>query len=98
MFNPNDHRNKRQQFFMQNIEAVANILAFVTAFLATPEVWARSVGWVVNYTSQRYGPEFEGPVSLGWFVTVALLIFFGARATLATAILAAGLTLAIRVV
>ncbi len=98
MFNPNDQRQKRQQFFMTNIEALANILAFVTAFIATPEVYARTVVWVVNFTAHRYGEGYEGFTAIGWFVVTGLLIFFGARATLATAILAAGLTLAVRFV
>lgn len=98
MFNPNDQRQKRQKFFMSNIEALANILAFITAFIATPEVYARTVNWVVNYTATRYGPGFEDMTAMGWFAVTALLIFFGARASLATAILAGGLALATRFV
>lgn len=95
MFNPQNHRQKRQDVFMSSIEAIANILAFITAFLVTPEVHYRSVGWITRVAEARYGAgEFLDLVSLVWLVTVALLTFFMARATLATAIVAAGLAAA----
>ncbi len=96
MFNPNDHRQKRQQVFMGSVEAMANLLAFLTAFLATPEIYARTAGWVVNFASIRYGTGFEDLIQIGWFILTALLVFFMARATIATAIVAAGLAAATR--
>lgn len=97
-FNPHDQRQKRQQVFMSSVEALANILAFGTAFLLTPEVYARTVTWVVNFTAARYGPGFEDATAFGHFVITALIIFFASRATLATAIVAAGLAFAVRFV
>ena len=96
MRNTNDHRQKRQDVFMQSVEWTANILAFVAAFLLTPELYARTVTWVVNYTASRYGVAGDALdlVSFVWFVTMALLTFFVSRATLATAIVAAGLAAA----
>ena len=98
MRNANDHRQKRQDVFMQSIEWTANILAFVAAFLLTPEIYARTVGWVVSYTASRYGMAGDALdlVSFVWFVTMALLTFFVSRATLTTAIVAAGLAAATR--
>lgn len=98
MRNTNDHRQKRQDVFMQSIEWTANILAFVAAFLLTPELYARTVTWVVNYTASRYGVSGDALdlVSFVWFVTMALLTFFVSRATLATAIVAAGFAAATR--
>lgn len=98
MFNSNDQREKRQKVFMSSVEALANILAFIAAFLLTPEAYARSVAWVVQYTASRYGPGLEGAVAVVWFGTTALLLFFSARATIATAIVAAGLAIALRFV
>lgn len=98
MFNPNDHRQKRQQVFMGSVEALANLLALLTTFMATPEVYGRTVDWVVSYASARYGAGFEDAISLGWFLMTCLLLFFTARATLATAIVAAGLAAATRFV
>jgi len=97
-FNQNDQRQKRQQVFMSSVEALANILAFATAFLLTPEVYARTVEWVVSFTASRYGAGFEDLTAFAHFVIVALVIFFTARATLATAIVAAGLAFAVRFV
>ena len=98
MRNANEHRQKRQDVFMQSIEWTANILAFVAAFLLTPEIYARTVHWVVSYTASRYGVTGDALdlVSFVWFVTMALLTFFVSRATLATAIVAAGLAAATR--
>lgn len=97
-FNAGHHRQKRQQVFMDSVEALSNILAFITAFLMTPEVYARTVNWVVRFTSSRYGAGFEDLVQLAWFAVMALLIFFLSRATLSTAIVAAGLAIAVRFV
>lgn len=94
---PNDH-GKRQQVFMSSVEWIANLIALLAAFLLTPEIWARSVDWVVSYTAARYGPGFEPAVTIGWFVMVAMLTFFTSRATLTTAIVAGGLALATRLV
>ncbi|MBU1210180.1 MAG: hypothetical protein KJ587_02785 [Alphaproteobacteria bacterium] len=98
MFNSNEQRGKRQKVFMSSVEALANILAFVAAFFATPEVFGRTVGWVVTYTAARYGTGFEDFTAFGWFAVTGLLIFFGARATISTAIVAAGLAVAVRFV
>lgn len=98
MFNDHDHRNKRRKVFMDSVEGLATLLAILAAFLLTPEVYVRTVGWIVTYTSARYGEGFEDLISFGWFVMTALILFFGARATLATAIVAAGLAAATRFV
>jgi len=97
-FNPQDQREKRQQVFMSSVEWLANILAFATAFLLTPEAYARTVNWVVRFTTTRYGAGFEDLTAFAHFVIVGLVIFFLARATLATAIVAAGLAFAVRYV
>lgn len=96
MSNPSDPRGKRRQIFMDSIESLADLLAFMTAFLATPEIYARSVTWVVNFTSARYGTGFEDLTQIVWFVMTGLIVFFTARATIATAIVAAGLAAATR--
>lgn len=96
MRNVNDHRQKRQDVFMQSVEWTANILAFIAAFLLTPEIYIRTVGWVTRIAENRYGASGDllGLVSFVWFVTMALLTFSLSRATLATAIVAAGLAAA----
>lgn len=98
MFNAQDQRGKRQQVFMSSVEALANLLAFLTAFLLTPEIYARTVTWVIAFTAHRYGPGFEDVTAFGHFIVTGLIVFFASRATLATAIVAAGLAFAVRFV
>lgn len=97
-FNPHQHHQKRQQVFMSSVEALANLFALMAAFFLTPEIYARSVGWVLSYAASRYGPGYEPAIMLGWFVMTGMTVFFTARATLATAIVAGGLALATRFV
>jgi hypothetical protein len=96
MRTPNDHRQKRQDIFMQSVEWTANILAFIGAFLLTPEIYIRTVGWIVRIAETRYGASGDmlDFVSLVWFVTMALLTFSLSRVTLTTAIVSAGLAAA----
>lgn len=97
-FNPYDQQQKRQAEFVKSVEWLAILLAIMAAFLLTPEVYARTVAWIVAYTASRYGAGFEDLTRFVWFVMTALLIFFGARATLATAIVAGAVAIATRFV
>lgn len=99
MFNPQNHREKRQDVFMSSIEGIANIMALITAFLLTPEIHIRTVSWITRIAATRYGAgEYLDLVSMAWLAIVALLTFFTARATLATAIVAAGLAAATKII
>ncbi|CFX24150.1 conserved protein of unknown function [Candidatus Filomicrobium marinum] len=97
-FNPHDHHQKRQQVFMSSVEWLANLFALLVAFFLTPEIYVRTVDWIVGFTASRYGTGFEDLTSFAWFAVSGLLVFFTARATLATAIVAGGLALATRFV
>jgi len=97
-FNSNDQREKRQSVFMSSVEWLASLFAVLVTFLLTPEVYARTVGWITHYTATRYGAGFEDITGFVWFVMTAALVFFTARATLTTAIVAGGLALATRFV
>jgi hypothetical protein len=96
-YRPNDH-DKRRGDFLTAVEWLAILLAIMTAFLLTPEVYGRTVNWIVNYTAARYGMGFEDVTRFAWFVMTALIIFFTARATLATAIVAGGVAVATRLI
>lgn len=98
MINSNEQRGKRQSVFMGAVEGLATLSAGVAAFFLTPEIHSRSVGFVVSFTSNRYGPELADFMPLIWFAVVGLMTFFVSRATLATAIVAGGLALATRFV
>ncbi|MEM1410693.1 MAG: hypothetical protein AAGG79_08140 [Pseudomonadota bacterium] len=79
MFNPNEHTSKTQSIFMQSVEMLANLSAFVAAFFVSLEVYVRTVAFVIDYTTKRYGHGFEDIVSLTWFGIVTLFVLFGAR-------------------
>lgn len=99
MFNPNDQRNRQRGAFMSAVEGFATVSAGIAAFLLTPELHLRSVGFITRIATDRYGAgEYTDLVSLAWFVAMGFLTFFAARATLATAIVAGGLSLATRFV
>lgn len=83
---------------MSSVEWLANLFALLVTFFLTPEIYARTASWIVAYTARSYGAGFEELTSIVWFAMTALLVFFTARATLATAIVAGGLALATRFV
>lgn len=98
MLNRSQHKEKRQQVFMNSVEGFANVMAFIAAFFLTPEIFVRTIGFVSSYTAHRYGADLVDFVGFVWFVAVALLTFFMARATVTTAIVAAGLAIATKFV
>lgn len=98
MFNANEQRAKRQGGFMSAVEGFSTMCAGVAAFFLAPEIYSRTIGFVVNFTAERYGPELANVMPLIWFVVVSLMTFFISSATLRTAIVAGGLAIAIRFV
>jgi hypothetical protein len=99
MFNSNDQRNHQRSAFMSAVEGFATVAAGIAAFLLTPELHFRTVGFITHVATERYGAgEFVDLVSFVWFIAMGLLTFFAARATLATAIVAAGLAVATKLI
>ncbi len=96
-FNKNpDQRQATQTVFMQSIIGLANLVAIIAAFLGTPELYGRTIGWIQSYTSSNYGAGLEDIVSFTWFVICACLIFFLARTTVSTALIMGGLAVVTR--
>lgn len=85
-----------QSVFISSVIGLANVLAVVVAFFATPLAYAYSIPHVQNFTTRHYGGGFEDIVSAVWFGTIALLVFFGARASLSTGLIMGAMTLAAR--
>ena len=81
MLSNNKHREAGQNIFMSSVRGLANVLAFMAAFLLTPKVYGWTVEWVVAFVTEAYGPAWSALASMVWFVTTGLLIFFGSRAT-----------------
>ena len=96
MFNSNKHRQAGQNVFMGSVKGLANVIAFIAAFLLTPQLYYWSVDWVSNYVASVYGPAFFNPSRFVWFCTTALLVFFISRATIGTALVFGGLAIVTR--
>ncbi|MEO1207181.1 MAG: hypothetical protein AAFV45_12710 [Pseudomonadota bacterium] len=72
--------------------------AVLVTFFCTPEAYSRTIGWVETFAEHRYGPDLLPLVSAAYFVILSLMIFFTARASVATLIVMGGLTLATKFV
>lgn len=94
----NRYDHASQNVFMNSIIGLANVLAVTITFFAAPLAYAYSIPWVQGFTMRHYGYGFEDLVAAVWFVVVAALIFFGARASLSTALVMGGMTLAARLI
>ena len=81
---------------MSSVTSLANVSAVVVAFFATPVAYQRTVGWVQSFTANHYGYGFEDITAFIWWLIVALLIFFFARASISTALVMGGLAIAAR--
>ncbi|WP_417449548.1 hypothetical protein [Kordiimonas sp.] len=80
--------------FMSSAKGLANVLAFIAAFLGTPAVYDNTVGWVTSFTAYNYNAALSDMVAVIWFAVVALTIFFISRMTLSTAIVLGSLSVA----
>lgn len=94
---PQSQRKAAESIYVSSVSLVANVLAFIVAFLGTGPVYSSSVGWIRDFTVSQYGPAFADIASLIWFAAVGLSVFGVARASLATAITLGGLALASRI-
>jgi uncharacterized membrane protein len=85
-----------RSIFMSSVIGLSNVIAVVVAFFATPVAYERTVGWVQRFTASHYGYGFEDITAFVWWLIVALLIFFSARASISTALVMGGLAVAAR--
>lgn len=92
----NNHRAAGQNILMSSLQGLANVLAFMAAFLLTPKVHGWTVEWVVAYVAEAYGQAWSDLANVVWFVTTGLLIFFGSRATIGTALVLGGIAIITR--
>lgn len=97
-FNTHDYRNKRRSTVMNAAEMLANGVALIATFFITPQVYARTIGFVTRFTETSYGAEFVDPVQLLWMPAVGFLTFYIARISIETAIMSAALAFAVRFV
>ncbi|MEP4987398.1 MAG: hypothetical protein ABJV68_06865 [Paracoccaceae bacterium] len=96
MANPN-HAQAGQNLFMSSVTGLANVLAFIAAFLGGPAMYHYTAPYILEQTYQTYGPEIIGLASLVWYGACYVLIYYIARATLGTALIFGGLAIVTRI-
>jgi len=96
MLNRDKHREASQSIFMSSVKGLANTGAVVATFFIAPLLYAQSVEWIRIFTARHYGPEWTDLSDVAWFVLVALLTFFVARASVSTLLVMGGLAVATR--
>ena len=94
--NSNNQSEAARSIFMSSVKGLANTGAVAAAFFLTPLLYGQSVGWIRDFTVRYYGHELAGLTDFVWFVLVALLTFFVARASMATLLVMGGLAVATR--
>lgn len=96
MIDNHKHAQAGRSLFMSSITGLANVLAVVVTFLATPPLYGETVDWVQRYTARHYGIGYEDVIAFGWFGICILLVFFLSRASIGTALVFGGMALATR--
>ena len=96
MFNPNQHRDDQKKTVMTAAQMIENIVAGIATFFITPEIYIRTVDFVMRFTDSRYGADLVPVVQMGWMPAVAVLTFYIARISIETAIMSAALAFAVR--
>ena len=94
--NPSRYEQASRSVFMSSIVGLSNIIAALVTFFTVPVAYSNSIVFVQRFTSRHYGYGFEDITAVCWWIIVALLIFFGARASISTALVMGGLALAAR--
>lgn len=95
-FNPHNQRQERQRVFMGAAEGFANLMAVLAVFFMTPALYNHTAHLVADFTRKYYGTDIAMFVDFAWLFVCGLIIFFVARMTVTTAIVAGALTLAVR--
>lgn len=90
------HANPGHNMLSSAIEALTFVLAFGAAFFGGPEIYMRTLPFVLRFAETRYGPGFEGLVQLVWFLLTFAFVFFSARIAFAFALIAFSGSLALR--
>ncbi len=94
----NEQKEAARGVFMSSIQGLANVLAVIATFLATPLIYGQTVGWIQRFTATHYGMGFEGLIAFVWFLITAAFVFFVARASASTALVMGGIAMATRLI
>ncbi len=79
-----------------SIKGLGNLAAAAATFLLTPLAYGATIDWVEDFTSEHYGRDWTDISGIVWFVIVAGVVFFTARASITTLITMGGFALASR--
>ena len=96
MFDPNNRREANQSMFVSSMEGLATTLAIVVTLFGAPWLYAVSADWIHDLTLRTWGREWVELMDLIWFCALFPMLFFAVRASLATAIMAGAVTVALR--
>ena len=88
--------SRGESMFTSSMNGLANVIAVLASFLGTPWLFNSTIEWLHEYTARAYGYGYETPVSIVWFLSCSMLIFFTARATVSTALVMGGAALVTR--
>lgn len=77
-------------------QGMALVLALIAVFFGGPELYYRTIGFVMAFAQARYGPDFADLVLLAWAGIVAAFTFYAARITFDLALASALLAIAMR--
>lgn len=92
----NGSNDQGKGLWQSAMDGLALWTAILVTFLAVPELYARTVAWIANYTATRYGAEFVPLCEVAWFVILGFIVFHGAQAGTAALILSGGMAVAMK--
>lgn len=96
MIGQKKHKEAGQSIFMSSAKGLANTVAVAVTFLGTPLLYGKTIQSVQSFTASNYGYGYTDFVSFAWFCVVAAMVFFLARASIATALMMGAMALATR--
>lgn len=91
-----DYKEASRSIFMSSMFWFANVAALVVTFFSVQPAFNASRGWIERFTASQYGYEWIEPVSWFWWAAVAAILFFTARASVATLIVMGAFAIAMR--
>lgn len=92
----NNVDNKKS--FVQSLEHFATVIAIVATVLLTPLLLRFSNEFMRTLLLNFYGEDLTDFFMFGWTICAYLIVFFGLRASLVTALTAAAISFAVRFV
>ena len=58
------------------LKKFSGVASFIISFLLTPQIYERTIQWMSEYVYLHYGSLWLAYIDIGWFATIAFLVFF----------------------